>query len=468
MQSKHYKQLISNQLEIDFVEVKLTQRTSCDSQTYQGVGSVYQQENGDLELKLYYRYPDVNAAFGRVNSNSHVEVGKVINDEKYFDLVATDMSGDIWTSERVYISDGSISFPSVGKVLKIKLESIKSVGQHEKLESLKDVSEASLIFPGKYKVPFNKYTDHKTGSTLNKLEFILDRKFDMVIGQQASKVSCVQHENHLQINLVAAPEILNKDLIEKLRLVFEILLGQLCQKTMLRLMEYEQGIIEIHSFDKSLSNRKLAEPIRSQSIVNYEGFQKCITGMMHYYGSFNIIHGYWHKVNRAYQGSIENAALALTVSVEGILKEFYRDFGQPAETDLRLFNESKQVINDLKIDQSIKDRLMSSIGHMKSFNARKALKNLTPEKLISKQMIRDWQVLRNKSAHADRLSYGEENIQDYLDTFYCCLTLFYRLVLMEVGYVGNSINYAEKGWKDAIIYPLKRTQVVLTQNTEKD
>jgi len=171
MRTEIYKQLTTNNLEIDFIEVKLTQRTPTTPKLYQGVGSVYQTDNGELELKLYYRYRDDSPPLRALNTNKHVQVGKIISDERYFDLVAKDMSGNIWTAERVYLSDTSFSFPSVGKIIKIQLESIKSVQKHEKFDTLKGLSSAIFIIPGTYNVPFNKYTDHKTGSTLNKLEF---------------------------------------------------------------------------------------------------------------------------------------------------------------------------------------------------------------------------------------------------------------------------------------------------------
>jgi len=247
-------------------------------------------------------------------------------------------------------------------------------------------------------------------------EFILNQKCDLVIGEQASTVICVQHDDYLQLNLTAIPEKLNKVLMEKLKWIFEILLGKVCQTTMFRLMEHEQETIEIYSFDKNLPNRQLAEPIRSQSIVNFENFEKCITNILSYDGSFNIVYGYWHKVNRAYQGSIENAALALTVSIEGILKEFYQDFGQPTEVDLSLFNAGKEVVKNLETEQIIKDRLMSSLANMNNFSSRKVLKHLSSMDLVTNKTITDWQSFRNKSAHADRVG-AQDDFQHYLDSF---------------------------------------------------
>jgi hypothetical protein len=58
MRTEIDKQLTTNKLEIDFVEVKLTQRTSSTPKLYQGGGSVYQSDTGELELKIYYRYPN--------------------------------------------------------------------------------------------------------------------------------------------------------------------------------------------------------------------------------------------------------------------------------------------------------------------------------------------------------------------------------------------------------------------------
>jgi len=74
-------------------------------------------------------------------------------------------------------------------------------------------------------------------------EFILNQKCDLVIGEQASTVFCVQHDDYLQLNLTAIPEKLNKVLMEKLKWIFEILLGKVCQTTMFRLMEHEQETI---------------------------------------------------------------------------------------------------------------------------------------------------------------------------------------------------------------------------------
>ncbi|MCD6586397.1 MAG: hypothetical protein J7K96_11595, partial [Desulfobacteraceae bacterium] len=81
---KILNQIISNEFEIDFIEITLTQQTDKDPIIYSGSGSIYQSKDGVLELKMYHKFK--NLAKETAHGFQHYEPGKIISEENYFTL----------------------------------------------------------------------------------------------------------------------------------------------------------------------------------------------------------------------------------------------------------------------------------------------------------------------------------------------------------------------------------------------
>ena len=206
--------------------------------------------------------------------------------------------------------------------------------------------------------------------------------------------------------------------------------------------------IIIRSVSDNFSNIKITEPIKHSFPKESEQFREFIE---QYLATFNQpnsdMFGYWHKINRAWQAGIENAALAVTVAIEGVTKSYFKDMGFPDTEFLEQADDAKEKLKNLELSARIKERLLGSIGQAKSSTTKSALYSLSQKGFFSKKLVSDWTVLRNKSAHSDNLDDGA--IQEYIDKTFCCLNLFYRLMFLVTGYKNNYINFSIAGWPEA-------------------
>ena len=115
---------ISNTFEIDCIDIILTQKVDKEPIVYAGPGTICQDENGILQLKLYSKISDIKKELS--HQFKHHTPGKIISGDNYFTLKAVDMSGKEWVSDNIWVS-ANVSFPASGQVIKSKLREIKSM-----------------------------------------------------------------------------------------------------------------------------------------------------------------------------------------------------------------------------------------------------------------------------------------------------------------------------------------------------
>lgn len=160
---------------------------------------------------------------------------------------------------------------------------------------------------------------------------------------------------------------------------------------------------------------------------------------------YSELFGFWYKINRAWQADIENASLSLAVAIEGVAKSYFKRYGLPDKEILQQAQEAKQKIKDLELGKRIKNRLLTSIGGLKSASPKGALYQMSETGLFPESFVDEWISLRNKSTHADRIDQDEKTKQTYIDQIHTCITLFYCLLFKVIGYEGNFIDYSQEG-----------------------
>jgi hypothetical protein len=160
------------------------------------------------------------------------------------------------------------------------------------------------------------------------------------------------------------------------------------------------------------------------------------------------LYGFWHKINRAWQGGIENAALATTVAIEGITKTYFKEYGLPDDDFVSQANAALEPIKKLEIGDRIRERILASIGQAKNSNPKSALFKLAVDGYFNKDLVKEWVALRNMSAHADKLDPDE--VQKYIDKVYKCLLLFYSLIFILLDYENLYNDFSRDGWPEAL------------------
>lgn len=152
----------------------MTQKIDKDPIVYTGPGTIRQNDDGILELKLYSKINDLKKEIS--HQFKHHTPGKIIADENYFTLKAIDMCGVEWISDNIGVS-ADVSFPASGQVIKSKLKEIETIEEGSRTEK----NYLFVVVPGKYEIPCNEKEDLPHGGwglirsvfTANNLKFDL-------------------------------------------------------------------------------------------------------------------------------------------------------------------------------------------------------------------------------------------------------------------------------------------------------
>ena len=425
---------ISNSFEIDCIDIRLTQKRDKDPIIYTGPGTIYQDEHGILQLKLYSKLSDIQKELSHQFKN--YIPGKIIASDDYFTLKAIDMSGNEWFADNIWIS-ANVSFPAAGLIIKSKLDEIENI-ELNKARSNTEKNYLFIIIPGQYKIPCNKAEDLPNGGwRLNRAVFSANE-----IDFEFRKL-----DNCLIINANAKTEKLDKDTYIKLIEALSIITGLIVRPLVIKNTQKDIDIFKIKSVDNSFTNKKLPLPFKHSTPTELESFicflEKYLVNIK---APFSDLFGFWHKINRAWQTSIESSSLSIGVAIEGVVKSYFGKRGLPDKEILQQAKEAKQLIEDSDLGKRIKDRLLSSIGLLKNTSTKSALYQMVQSGLLNNTMKDEWEILRNKSVHPDKMNQDPSEIQTYIDQINTCIALFYRLLFIIIKYEGSYIDYSESGW----------------------
>ena len=428
--------LISSKFEIDYIEINLTQQIEENPIIYNGSGTIYQDENGVLNLKLLAKGTNVEKKLSHI-FKPHVQ-GRIIGNEDYFSLRATDMSGNEWCAEDIWPS-ANTSFPAAGQTIKAKLREIKNITEADiRIRSGKTC--LFIVAPGSYKIPCNRGEDLPNGGWRRNKSLFSFNQIDFELKKL---------DNYLTINASTETNALPKQSEIRILEALSIVHGQIVRSI---IIDHSHGgirTLRIRSVDDTLSNKQLSCPIEHSLPPDLETFASFLEKYLYSIEDpYSELFGFWYKINRAWQGGITNASLSLTVAIEGIIKAYFEKYGLPDREILCQIREAKQKIEDLELGERIKKRLLSSIGGLKNTSPKGALYQMSNMGLFPKSFADEWGSLRNKSVHPHQIDRDEKIKQVNINKNYTCLALFYCLLFKVIGYEGNFIDYSQEGWPE--------------------
>ncbi|WP_444910281.1 hypothetical protein [Microbulbifer sp. TRSA005] len=430
--------LLDNKLVIDCPKIKLIQQTDNDPLIYSGPGSIIQQPDGNLQLKLYHVGSE--NPFGLLERELCIEPGLIIGREYFFSMEAEDIKGGVWTSEYLGVrnADGVSNLRTGAAVYNVKINSLSFI---EKLHEGQGGNSKYLlmVLPGKQAIPCNRYEE------ISGVKHSLNTSAFKALG---ADVSIKSKESYLVVEVNDEGGVMDESFQPRLLEALNIAFGRSCQVLYSLYVAEGQRTVVLKSVLRSTQESRVESAVPHIHPNHQESFANFISMyMVRFRSCHDVFYGYWHKIYSAWQSAnLEIHSLALCTCIEGITKHYFSSYGTPEEGLVKEADNAKEAIKQAKIGDKIKNRLLSNLGSVQKPNPKNALYNLAKEQVLDKVMVDSWVKLRNKSAHADKLGEHQEEIQKHLNHLWKCLSLFYILLLSEIHFAGLFQDLSKTGW----------------------
>lgn len=430
---KNIKLLLEKKLCIDFIDIKLI-RQDDESNIYKGCGSITQDSEGLLQLKVYRPIKDERYT-PYIHEGDH-EVGKIIPKKRYYKLEATDLTGTQWTAENILVPNRFID--GAGEILNLDVCSLSCQKKEENLEA-PELASSTVIIPGKFDFPCNKKEETERSVRWNICSF----------RAQGVDIEIVNRDHFMILRFCGLANICNEDFIKRTIQALSIAIGRKCLILAVLTNKKKKQLIILNRTKPIDQNIRLLQPFDSRFIASTEDFIDFITC---YLGAFDKpyceFYVFWERIAYA-TGEIQNQCLITTVAIEGLVKTHYRSTFTPNEKQINFFKRALTKIKNFDFDQETSHLLCSFLSSKingQSKHWKNALRNLSDKNLFDSSIILTYEKRRNSSAHGELINDTDEKYQEVLDDFFKCLRIFYALLLDTINYHGERIDMSVPGW----------------------
>ncbi len=138
--------------------------------------------------------------------------------------------------------------------------------------------------------------------------------------------------------------------------------------------------------------------------------------------------------------------LLVSVAVEGVLNCEFADLAKPSDVFKTSLDQIGKSIRRLRCaDAKLAARLQGVLTPMKSSRPKDKLKVLEDTGVITKDMVKKWEKLRNTTAHA-AVRVDPAETQAMLTQCYIVYTMLNRLIFQAIGYSGKYQDFSTLGW----------------------
>jgi len=421
------ERLVSRTLIIECFEIELTQNTDDSPISFNGTGSIKIEPDGKLSLKMYDSTK--NSSMSQMMHIAFHHGTGVVAESEYFSLKAKDSNGNIWLAPRNYINDGLQLTPH-GAIVEFHIFDIRTERARHRTD-LNGTSIANVIIAGSYRLPFNKFEDQPDGSSsVTGLEFRIE----------SAEITISQKAKHLTLDIISTSVQIDHDFIIKISEALSIAIGREAWPSYYRV--YRDGMLSSFLNGKSdVSEEGMVRPL--VDVFPYKT-AKLITFINCYIKNRKKEHDhivyYWRRLYYISNKVTDVAALVLTVNIEGLINNYFREGRTPSRTLLGEINLSKKLIRPLKLPGSTNSRLKNTLGGMKTVTAPNILRSLADEGQILEAHVKSWNNLRHSLAHAGNMESDSTTLSLFVADIYNCLDLFYHLIGLSVGYDGRLIG----------------------------
>ena len=364
--------------------------------------------------------------------------GQFLDNSDYYTLYATDVRGRSWQSSEV--------FPALQKGAGIvatgKVDWIRSIAPHQ-LSLKKNVLQ--LWFPERLRLPYDQAM-HSISKIGEKLAAESWNASASSFSSSGYDLSFKADENWTTIEASKVDE-LPKKLAACLQESLAFVLGRPIQATIIQDFDAGQITTTIVPARANSSASHSYPPLVSLSPSDavwrlYKSFFRYSVekgGQTRTHLSTTL-----QYVFHLFGAPLDALALALAVAVEGLLKAEYKGVAKPPDVVLAELDRAKKILQESDLSSSTVNRIVGSLGNMRSPSAKDRLFALAQSGVILPSQVTAWGKLRNSTTHAESHEFDDA----FLTLCYEVLILLYCLAFHLVGYVGPFTDYGTIEWPE--------------------
>lgn len=432
-----FQKYIELKFTYELPEIIITQRISNNPKTYTGPGSIEQDEDGNLILKMYSKSAESPEGLFKNESIP----GKLIKDSDYYDIIAKDMYGFTWNSKKVRIDK---HFGQDGKFLIISAE-LYQIFCEAALYKLETKSSLILDINKDLQLPIAPFFEIPE---VKEKEFYKNVRVFCTLKVRDYQIIVFNQSKWIEISISSKlsnlPDNIDLRICEALQFITFTKLNWFYYEK----FEGKTNYQKLNNINFYNINGGSTPPFRinfTSSEPNWKLFKLYLDHILDYTipNKYHPISSLLNLIIQAEKLPIETRFQTICICVESILNS---EFDLEIEVDSKLKENQTNIVRfiDEKVDKEYRDRLQALVAQLSNTRPVDKLYSLANDKLIEERLIKDWKDLRHRIIHGERIQ--TERLQDYMNKYYSSLTLFYKLIFIKIRYVGLYTDYSISGW----------------------
>lgn len=156
------------------------------------------------------------------------------------------------------------------------------------------------------------------------------------------------------------------------------------------------------------------------------------------------------RVIRARTASAEEQALALAVAVEGLVGEFFSEWGEEPREVIDAIDAALAHFDEGEGYEAITHRVSNALQNMKGANSRTALRKLAEAGVVTAEGWDVWNELRHPATHGAEYDMPFRELVEKVTKLH---RLFLQVVFRAIGYTGQYTDRGTIGWPTVEMEP---------------
>lgn len=312
---------------------------------------------------------------------------------------------------------------------------------------------AEIIINSNIRIPLNDHQKiERTYSTGVKTTNHSRNTF--FIKNQEVKAQMFNEKSYFLINISAQKQIIDREYVDNFISALSFLTGRIVNWNIIKMF----NDVEIYKyFYNPNDHQKIGSTLSKPPFDFVAFFQETKYPERLFFQFFNFINkdskrNLYKITNRNLLSSysyLHVFGLSLSANIEELLKVYFSAHVKDIVLQPQEILYAIDKIKEIKLKESLENRIIGLLKNINNQNihVKDILKMLQNKRILDNECIRDWNKLRNASAHGDLTDNFET--QKHLDLVYKNLVLYYKIIFLIIGYKGKYSNYCVHGHPSA-------------------